>query len=101
MVYLSMREIVLQKGLMEAVESICSSAVKTVIDASCPLIIALTETGSTARLIAKYRPKCPILALTMRESTVRQLSATRGVLPMLTGSFKGTDAVITEALSRA
>jgi len=52
-------------------------------------------------LIAKYRPKCPILALTMKEGTVRQLLATRGVIPMLTGSFKGTDAVITEALNRA
>jgi len=100
-VYLNMREVVLQKGLMEAVESICSSAVKTVIDASCPLIIALTETGSTARLIAKYRPKCPILAITASETTVRQLLANRGVLPMLTASFQGTDSVITKALNRA
>jgi len=100
-VYSDMREVVLRQGVMDPVESVCSNAVKTVIDSDCRLIVALTETGSTARLIAKYRPKCPILALTMRESTVRQLSATRGVLPMLTGSFKGTDAVITEALNRA
>merc|ERR1712125_197254 len=98
---MGMREVILQKGLMEAVESVCSSAVKTTIDAACPLIIALTETGSTARLIAKYRPKCPVLAITASETTVRQLLANRGVIPMLTASFQGTDSVIAKALNRA
>merc|ERR1712228_417165 len=100
-VYLNMREVVLQKGLMDAVESICSSAVKTTIDANCPLIIALTETGSTARLIAKYRPKCPILAITASDSTARQLLTARGVVVVLTASFVGTDSVITKALAHA
>merc|ERR1712187_994164 len=54
-VYLDMREVVLQQGVMDPVESVCSNAVKTVIDSNCRLIVALTETGSTARLIAKYR----------------------------------------------
>jgi len=44
-------------------ESVCSSAVKTASDVNASLIIVITETGLTARLIAKYRPKQPILAL--------------------------------------
>ena len=52
----------LESNVMTPVESVCSSAVKTVIDSDCKLIIALTETGHTARVIAKYRPPCPILA---------------------------------------
>merc|ERR1712107_679637 len=67
-----------------AVESICSSAVKTALEAKCALIIALTETGSTARLVSKYRPHAPILAISASESTVRQLQLVRGVIPMLT-----------------
>eukprot|EP00928_Gymnodinium_smaydae_P018030 TRINITY_DN1686_c0_g1_i6.p1 TRINITY_DN1686_c0_g1~~TRINITY_DN1686_c0_g1_i6.p1 ORF type:complete len:251 (-),score=60.11 TRINITY_DN1686_c0_g1_i6:300-1019(-) len=83
------------------VESTCSSAVKTTIDSGCQLIVALTETGQTARLIAKYRPKCPILAISASETTVRQLLGFRGVIPTLTASFVGTDSVITKAIAFA
>merc|ERR1712154_467557 len=86
---------------MSAVESVCSSAVKATIDAGCPLIVVLTETGHTARSIAKYRPKAPILAICASETTIRQLNLVRGVTPMLTASFVGTDAVIAKALDKA
>merc|ERR1719188_1157210 len=100
--YLSIRMGVLAKfKAMTPVESICSSAVKATVDSDCPLIIALTETGHTARVIAKYRPKATILAITASETTVRQLMCVRGVVPMLTASFVGTDSVIQKALVRA
>merc|ERR1719237_582798 len=86
---------------MSPVESICSSAVKATIDANCPLIVALTETGHTARAIAKYRPRATVLAISASETTVRQLLCVRGVVPMLTASFVGTDSVISKALARA
>merc|ERR1711957_336633 len=53
------------------------------------------------RLLAKYRPKCPILAVTASESVCRQLCSVRGVVPMLTASFVGTDSVIQKAVARA
>merc|ERR1712084_38849 len=100
--YLGLRMGTLQKfNKMDAVESVCSSAVKATIDAGCPLIVVLTETGHTARAIAKYRPKAPILAICASETSIRQLSVVRGVTPMLTASFVGTDSVITKALDKA
>jgi len=100
--YLSLRQLTLDKfESMSAVESVCSSAVKATVDAACPLIIALTETGHTAKLIAKYRPRAAILAISASETTVRQLLCVRGVVPMLTASFVGTDSVIQKALVRA
>jgi pyruvate kinase len=84
-----------------SVEAVCCSAVMATVDADCVLIIALTETGSTARIMAKYRPKVPILAITASQTTVRQLGVVRGVVPMLTASFVGTDSVITKALKHA
>ena len=42
-------------------------------------IIAFTSSGSTARRVAKYRPKVPILAITSNEVTQRQLSLSWGV----------------------
>merc|ERR1712070_1230972 len=89
------------EGMVPSVESVCSSAVKTTIDSGCPLIVALTETGHTAWMVAKYRPKAPILAITASETTIRQLQCVWGVVPMLTASFVGTDSVIQKALVRA
>jgi len=100
--YLGLRMGTLTKfQTMSAVESVCSSAVKATIDAGCPLIVVLTETGYTARAIAKYRPKAPVLAICASESSIRQLSLVRGVTPMLTASFVGTDSVIAKALDKA
>merc|ERR1719367_887475 len=100
--YLGLRMGTLKKfQAMTAVESVCSSAVKATIDAGCPLIVVLTETGHTARAIAKYRPKAPILAISASESSIRQLLCVRGVIPMLTASFVGTDSVINKALDKA
>eukprot|EP00930_Biecheleria_cincta_P033617 TRINITY_DN2329_c0_g1_i1.p1 TRINITY_DN2329_c0_g1~~TRINITY_DN2329_c0_g1_i1.p1 ORF type:complete len:536 (-),score=119.17 TRINITY_DN2329_c0_g1_i1:177-1706(-) len=99
--YLDMRLAVLSKGLMDPVESICSSAVKATVDSFCTLIVALTESGFTARIIAKYRPRCPILAVTASEGTARQLNVNRGVIAVLTASFQGTDSVIAKALQHA
>jgi pyruvate kinase len=100
--YLSTRVAVLDyAGSLPPVESVCSSAVKAVVDSGCKMIVALTETGQTARLIAKYRPSCPILAITASDSTARRMLAFRGVTPMLTASFQGTDSVVAKALKQA
>lgn len=100
--YLSLRLNVTRAfGRMPAVEAVCSAAVKSAIDANCSLIVCLTETGHTAWMVAKYRPKAPVLAITASETTVRQLQCVRGIIPMLTASFVGTDSVIIKALARA
>jgi pyruvate kinase len=45
-------------------------------------ICVVTRTGSTARLVSRYRPGLPILAFTPLESTYRQLSLLWGVIPI-------------------
>merc|ERR1711916_352977 len=65
------------------------------------LVVALTETGYTARLIAKSRPQATILAISASEATVQQLLCVRGVVPVLPASFVGTDSVIKKALVHA
>ncbi|MYB34797.1 MAG: pyruvate kinase, partial [Gammaproteobacteria bacterium] len=46
-------------------------------------IIALTETGVTARQVSKYRPTCPILAITSSPKVVNRLAMNWGVLGIL------------------
>eukprot|EP00475_Leptophrys_vorax_P019051 TRINITY_DN2602_c0_g1_i1.p1 TRINITY_DN2602_c0_g1~~TRINITY_DN2602_c0_g1_i1.p1 ORF type:complete len:550 (-),score=161.80 TRINITY_DN2602_c0_g1_i1:41-1564(-) len=82
-------------------EAIASSAVKTAIDLKAALLIVLTETGSTARFVAKYRPAAPILCITASEQVARQTLASRGLLPLLVGSMRGADSLIARAIEVA
>lgn len=65
-------------------ESVASSAVEIALDMGVRLIISITESGISTMLLAKYRPKANILAITSSELTARQLSGvSRGVTAML------------------
>merc|ERR1712002_528242 len=50
-------------------------------NASC--IIVLTRTGKSAQMIAKYRPRCPIFAVTRFEQAARQCYLYRNIHPLL------------------
>lgn len=82
-------------------EAVACAAVETAADTGAALILALTETGYTARLITKYRPEQMVLALSASESTVRHLQLLRGITSILVQSFQGTDHVIFSALGIA
>jgi len=59
-------------GFLNSSESIASSAVKTAIDIRAKCIIVRSESGNTARQIAKFRPGMPIIVLTTSDATGRQ-----------------------------
>jgi len=86
---------------MSVYESVCCSAVKTAQDINAMLIIVITENGSTARMVAKYRPKVPILALCMSSDVIRNLCLTRGVSGLKIPSFIGNDNLINDAIKFA
>ncbi|MDH3980360.1 MAG: pyruvate kinase [Gammaproteobacteria bacterium] len=64
-------------------ESISQAAVSMSSSLKAAVIISLTETGFTSRLISKFRPDIPILAITSSLSVARKLSMNWGVIPML------------------
>ena len=71
--YDTLRHAVLAKvGHLDPVESVTSSAVKTAYDVDAKLIIVLSESGNSARLVAKYHPSQPILVLTPFTEVARQ-----------------------------
>ena len=80
-------------------EAVACAAVESALFTDAKLIIALTESGSTARLIAKYRPRQPILALCAADSTLQRLQICRGVVVLKVPSFQGTDHVISTIFS--
>jgi pyruvate kinase len=97
--YQSLRNSVLETaGAMSTQEAIASSAVKTAIDIGARMIVVLTETGTTARLIAKYRPSVPILVLTALGETARQSEGVlKGTQARTMGSMIGTDSILYRA----
>jgi pyruvate kinase len=60
----------------------------------CKLIVAFTESGSTARLLSSYRPRAPIAAITYNDETYRRLSLWWGVVPVKSEFAPTTDEMI-------
>ena len=63
----------------------------TAMDLGASAILAATTSGHTARAIARFKPACPIIALTTREKVRRQMAITWGVVPLLYGTVDSTD----------
>jgi pyruvate kinase len=60
-------------------------------------IVAFTESGSTARLISKYRPSADIYAFTVSEETFRRMALYSGVTPLKFERIDSTDDMIAHA----
>jgi len=87
-----------EKSLPEAVGCAACNLAESINASS---IITFTQTGSTARLVAKYRPRRPVLAMTPLEKTYRRLGLIWGVVPFLSESMKNTDEMIDRAFKIA
>ncbi|KAK1650432.1 hypothetical protein QYE76_068237 [Lolium multiflorum] len=96
---------------MSPLESLASSAVRTANISKASLILVLTRGGTTARLVAKYRPAMPILNAVVPElktgndfdwtcsdeTPARQSLIVRGLIPMLSAATsKASDTEATE-----
>lgn len=60
-------------------------------------IIASTASGETARLVSRLRPRAPIVGFTHAPATVRQLSLSWGVHPVLVPPCAETDTLFAMA----
>lgn len=64
-------------------------------------IITATESGSTARMVSKFRPETPIIAITHNEETQRKLLLNWGVVPLLGHKANNTDELIDQSIQIA
>ncbi len=60
----------------------------------CRLIVAFTESGSTARLVSTFRPRAPIAAVTYNDDSYRRLALWWGVVPVKSEFARTTDEMI-------
>ena len=64
-------------------------------------IVSFTESGSTAKMIARFRPKPPIIAITPNEATLKQLNLSWNVYPVRLAPLETADEMIREAKKAA
>ena len=73
----------------------------TAMDLEADAILTPTQSGHTARMISRFRPACPIVALTTTERARRQLSISWGVTPLLAGYVDSTDRLFSMCVQTA
>jgi pyruvate kinase len=71
------------EGSLSVTEAVAESICRVAYDIGAKAILCNTSSGSTARLVSKYRPKTPIVAFTPESPTYRQLALSWGVEPCL------------------
>jgi pyruvate kinase len=81
--------------------AITAAAWRASVDADLAAIIACTNSGTTARMISRFRPTCPILAMTPFERTARRLTMAWGIRPHVTSLHGTPDEIVWHAVEKA
>jgi pyruvate kinase len=81
-------------GPQEISEAISYAACEMALDLEVAAILASTDSGFTARLLSRLRPRAPIVAVTPRPETWRRLCLSWGVFPLLTPRLQDTDHML-------
>ena len=81
-------------GKISISDATAHAACLTARDVNAAAIVTVSESGTTARLLSKYRPQQPIIACVMREQVQRQLSLSWGITPLMMSLAHSTDELI-------
>ena len=82
-------------------DAITHTCCLTAKDLDAKAILVATSSGRTARMICRFRPSCPVAALTMHEKVRRQLAISWGIIPFLTGEVTSTDRIFSMSVEVA
>ena len=75
-------------------EILAQAAYQTARAADVAAIVVFTRTGSSARLISRFRPPVPVYAFTSSDAVARQLSVGFGIRPVLAPDVHSTDEML-------
>ena len=78
--------------------AISHATVTSAHDLKASAIISVTKAGSTARMISRYRPNCPVIGCTPSKKVWRQLNLSWGVIPLLINEEFNTDDLFEHAV---
>jgi pyruvate kinase len=81
--------------------AISHSSCTTAFELQAAAIITPTQSGSTARMVSRFRPKAPIIATTSEKDVMRKLCLSFGVYPVNVPFAEVTDDIIDRAVNAA
>ncbi|MEA1960802.1 MAG: pyruvate kinase [Bacillota bacterium] len=87
-----------RQGILSVTDSISYATCATASSLGVTTIITGTQTGTTARMVSKYRPAADIIAVTPKKRILAKLALVWGVHPVLAQETSGTDQLIDESL---
>jgi pyruvate kinase len=88
-------------GRCTTTDAISQASAQTAMGLGAAAIVTSTESGYTARMLSKYRPQVPIIAVTPNYKTMRRLQLTWGVFPLQGPRTRSTDDMIDSAVRSA
>lgn len=80
-------------------DAISHATCTTAHDLGAAAIVISTKSGFTARMVSKYRPQAPIVAVTPDTRVRRKLCLVWGVQPRISPTIENTDEMIKEAVN--
>ena len=82
-------------------DALSHSACQLAIDTGADCIVACTKTGSTGRMVSRFRAPTPIIGMTTSRKAYRQLDLSWNVFPVLVPEYSGSDELFGKALEVA
>lgn len=82
------------KGRLSFPEAICNSAYHAAKTVGARYLVTFTQSGSTARLISKFRPEAEIIGISPHPKILKRLALYWGVTPMIMELIDNVDELI-------
>lgn len=95
------RHMEVEESTSNVTNAISHATCTTAHDLNATAVITVTKTGTTARMISKYRPACPIIGCTTSEKVYRQLAMSWGVIPVMFEEKNNSDELFDYAVEKA
>ena len=76
--------------------AVCGAGARAARETGAKVVVAFTESGTTARLLSKERPPMPIVVYTPHEAVRRRMALYWGVRPRAMRTIPNTDELIRE-----
>ncbi len=83
----------LSENINKTADAISHAVSQIARDLDINLIMTMTHSGSTARMISRYRPKAKVFALTPFDIIMRQLRLVWGVIPIKVDNYDDIDEI--------
>ena len=85
----------------DVTNAISHATVTSAHDLNASAIITVTKSGSTARILSRYRPACVIVGCTTEKHVWRQLALSWGTVPLMIAEESNTDDLFKHAVDAA